>query len=64
MNKQKKEKEDRKKYLVRLAIDYIESHTGILGMEADTIYYDEANYDGTCLANDLRLEFDFERGGY
>lgn len=55
---EQKENESRKEYLVRLAIEYIEEHTG-LGVD-DYLYYDEAECDGYCLAEDLRIEFDIE----
>ncbi len=54
-----KEGESRQEYLVRIAIDYIESHTGYIGME-DEVFYDDAECDGYCLAQDLRYEFNIE----
>jgi hypothetical protein len=51
--------EDRKDYLVRLAIAYIESHTGFIGID-DIVYYDEAECDGYALAEDLKIEFEVE----
>ncbi len=56
---EQKENEDRKTYLVRLAIEYIKEHTGYVGMD-DELFYDEAECDGYCLADDLRIEFDIE----
>ena len=56
---EQKENEDRKTYLVRLAIEYIKEHTGYVGMD-DELYYDEAECDGYCLADDLRIEFDID----
>lgn len=56
---EQKENEDRKTYLVRLAIEYIKEHTGYVGMD-DGLFYDEAECDGYCLADDLRIEFDIE----
>lgn len=56
---EQKEKEDRKTYLVRLAIEYIKEHTGYVGMD-DELFYDDAECDGYCLADDLRIEFDIE----
>lgn len=52
-----KENEDRREYLVRIAIDYIENHTGFIGVD-DEIFYDDAECDGYCLAEDLKAEFD------
>ena len=56
---EKKEKESRKDYLVRLAIEYIIEHTGYVGSD-DMLYYDDAECDGYCLAEDLRSEFEIE----
>jgi|TARA_Y100000310_G_scaffold69791_1_gene65352 hypothetical protein len=56
---EQKENESRKQYLVRLAIEYITEHTGYVGVD-DYLYYDEAECDGYCLAEDLRIEFDIE----
>lgn len=55
----KKENETRKEYLVRVAVYYIEQHTGYLGID-DCIFYDDAECDGYCLAEDLRAEFNIE----
>lgn len=54
-----KENESREKYLVRLAIEYIEDHTGFIGVD-DYLYYDGEEVDGFFLANDLRIEFNIE----
>lgn len=54
-----KENESRQQYLIRVAIDYIESHTGFIGID-DYVHYDEAECDGYCLAEDLRIEFNIE----
>jgi hypothetical protein len=56
---EQKQNEDRKTYLVRLAIEYIIQHTGYFGMD-DELFYDEAECDGYCLADDLRIEFDIQ----
>jgi hypothetical protein len=53
------ENEERKKYLVRLAIAYIVQHTDYAGID-DSLFYDNAECDGYCLAEDLRNEFDIE----
>lgn len=47
---------DRKDYLIAVAIEYIRSHTGFVGMD-DRVFYDEARCDGYALANDLAIEF-------
>lgn len=49
----------RKEYLVTLAIQYIRSHTGYLGMD-DDIFFDDAECDGFALANDLASEFELD----
>lgn len=54
---EKLENEDRKTYLVRLAVSYIESNRVYVGID-DELYYDGAECDGACLADDLRIEFD------
>jgi len=54
-----KENETRKEYLVRLAVRYIEDHTGIVGMD-DSLFYDDAECDGYCLAEDLKIEFNID----
>lgn len=56
---EQKENEDRKTYLVRLAIEYIKEHTGYSGID-DELFYDGSVCDGYCLAEDLRAEFDIE----
>ena len=56
---EQKENEDRKTYLVRLAIEYIKEHTGYVGID-DELFYDETECDGYCLADDLMIEFDIE----
>jgi hypothetical protein len=52
-----KENEPRKDYLVRIAIWYIEQHTGFVGID-DRVIYDEAECGA--LAEDLRIEFDID----
>jgi hypothetical protein len=56
---EQKENEKRKEYLVRLAIEYIIEHTGYVGVD-DYLFYDDAECDGYCLAEDLRIEFHIE----
>ena len=56
---EQKENEKRQEYLVRLAIAYIIEHTGYVGVD-DYLFYDDAECDGYCLAEDLRNEFDIE----
>lgn len=48
--------EDRKTFLVRIAIQYIKDHTGYMGMD-DEMMYDGTVCDGYCLAEDLKDEF-------
>jgi len=50
---------DRKEYLVKLAIIFIRNHCGFIGMD-DGIFFDEAECDGYCLADDIESEFGFE----
>ena len=45
---------DRKRYLVIQAIRYLQSHP-----DGD-IFYDDADCDGACLADDMISEFDIE----
>lgn len=45
--------ESRKEYLVRVAIELLTD----LPDYTDTIFYDEAECDCLCLAEDLRIEF-------
>ena len=52
--------EDRKTYLVRLAVAYIDEHTGFTDAD-DRLFYDDAEWDGYCLAEDLRVEFDIDK---
>ena len=52
-----KENENRKDYLVRIAIAFINEHCDYVGVDY-TINYDDAECDGYCLAEDLRAEFD------
>lgn len=54
-----KENESRKDFLVRLAIEYIEVAEGYVPDDCE-LYYDEAVCDGSCLAEDLRTEFDID----
>ena len=49
----------RKEYLVAMAILYIKSHTGYIGMD-DRIFFDDAQCDGYSLSDDLLREFDLE----
>lgn len=57
INIPQKENEDRKTYLVRLAVAFIESHSGFVGVD-DELFYDGAESDSSVLADDLREEFD------
>lgn len=58
INIPQKDGEDRKTYLVRLAIAYI--YGGLSrGELQETIFYDEAECDGYCLLDDLETEFGF-----
>lgn len=59
INLKQKDKESRGEYLVRLAIVYIKDHSGIIGCD-DDLFYDEAECDGFCLADDLMYEFDID----
>ena len=52
---EQKEGEDRKTYLVRIAIAVIESSTGY--SHDEIIFYDDCECDGGCLADDLSIEF-------
>lgn len=58
-NKKQENYKNRKDYLVSLAIEYIEDHTGFVGMD-DDVFFDEAHCDGYALAEDLRIEFDLD----
>ena len=51
--------DNRKQYLVALAIAFLEENTGYSGLE-DTLNYDETTCDGYCLAQDLKDEFNLE----
>ncbi|HUU88969.1 MAG TPA: hypothetical protein VMX17_14635 [Candidatus Glassbacteria bacterium] len=54
MEKVKQKKgESRKKYLVRVAVAMLEENAGIM----ENIKYDGAECDASCLADDLRIEF-------
>jgi hypothetical protein len=53
------EGETRKNFLLRLAMTYIKDHTGYMGMD-DMLFYDEAECDGYCLADDIEIEFDVQ----
>ena len=53
------ESEDRKTYLVRLAISFLRENSGY-ALSNDTLFYDEAECDGFCLADDLEIEFDID----
>ena len=63
IEKTEKDCENRQEYLVRLAIAYIRSHTGFVGMD-DEIFYDDAECDGYALADDLEDEFNIEGGDW
>ena len=54
---EQKDFKNRQAYLVAVAIEYIRSHTGYVGVN-DLVEYDGAECDGYCLANDLACEFD------
>lgn len=54
---EQKDGETRKNFLLRMAIQYINDHTGYIGVD-DTLFYDESECDGYCLANDIEAEFD------
>lgn len=56
LQKKAEDFENRKQYLVALAIKYIENHSGYMGID-DDIFYDEAECDGGALAYDLMVEF-------
>jgi hypothetical protein len=58
-NLKEKDFPSRKEYLVAIAILYINSHTGFLGID-DYVFYDEAECDGYALAEDLANEFDIQ----
>jgi hypothetical protein len=51
-----KDNENRKDYLIRVAISMLKEN----GYITDSIFYDEAECDAFCLAEDLRNEFDVE----
>ena len=51
--------EERKDYLVRLAIFFLRENSGY-GLQNDTLFYDDAECDGYCLADDLSTEFDIQ----
>lgn len=50
-NVKKSDYDSRKEYLVALAMAYLREHG------EDTMFYDEAECDGYCLADDLGVEF-------
>ena len=52
-----KENETRKNYLVRVAIKMLEENA----YSIDAIFFDEAECDAFCLAEDLRNEFDVDQ---
>mgnify|MGYP000595508064 FL=1 len=52
-----KENETRKDYLVRVAIKMLDENA----YQIDTIEFDEAECDASCLAEDLRNEFDVDQ---
>ena len=52
---------ERQIMLLKIAIQYIENTAGIIGIESIApLYYDEAECDGYCLAEDLKIEFELE----
>ena len=51
--------ENRKDFLVRLAIAFLNENSGY-SLENDTLYYDDAECDGYCLAEDLKAEFNID----
>lgn len=57
----KKEDEDRKTYLARVAVEFLESNEL---RDAPMIKYDEAECDWATLADDLKAEFDLEDETY
>jgi hypothetical protein len=59
IDQQEQDFPSRKEYLVALAIRFIKVNTWDLGDKR--IFYDEAVCDGFCLANDLMIEFDFDK---
>ena len=53
LKKKQSDFETRKEYLIYIAINFLREHA-----YEYTAFYDEAECDGTCLADDLRIEFD------
>jgi hypothetical protein len=50
---------DRKEYLLRVCLELLEKQENsgyVLDLTSETIYYDEADCDGTCLMEDIRAE--------
>lgn len=58
-NKKQSDFKDRKHYLVYLAIQYIDIHTGYMGID-DSVFFDDAECDGSALAGDLADAFDMD----
>ncbi len=56
LEKKESDFENRQQYLVALAIKYIESHSGYVGID-DDVFYDDAEYDVSALVYDLMGEF-------
>lgn len=56
LTKKQEDFENRQQYLIALAIKYIESHSGFIGID-DDVFYDESECDGGSLAYDLMAEF-------
>ena len=54
-----RENETRKDFLLRLAIEYIDTHTGFFGGD-DELLYDGTVCDGYCLAEDIKEEFNID----
>ena len=52
----KREKETRKEYLFRVAIAYLEQLDNYTEALSETIIYDDAECDGSCLVEDMKEE--------
>ena len=57
INKTQEDCKDRKEYLIRLTIEYLNHSAQFLDSR---ICYDDAECDGFCLADDLAIEFDID----
>ena len=55
---EQRKNEDRKTYLIRIAIAVIDASTGY--SHDEEIFYDGVECDGGCVAEDLRIEFDID----